>query len=395
MPEYKYKAKNVKNGKIVKGVLQAVDEATFYRELERKDLVCIDVREKGNVEDTQLPYKFKLKELSIFCREFAIMMSAGIPIVEVLDKLAARTKKKEKKRVYMYLLESVEKGNTMADSMQKLGKVFPQMLIEMIRIGEASGSLEIVVDKMALYYEKENKSRSKVQTMMIYPIMISIVTVGIMILLFTFVMPKFYVMFEGQELPGITKFFMKVSEVLVNDWMYILLAVVAIAIVFNVFISTKPGRMAFDKFKCSIPVISILLQKGVISRFADTMFILQSSGIVILEALEICAATITNTYLQSKLHNCREEVQKGETLSKCMEREKLFEDLVWAMISTGEETGNADEMYRKLALYYEEENDMATAKLMAIMEPAIMIVIGSVVGLVVASILVPIYGMYR
>lgn len=395
MPEYKYKAKEKETGKIVSGVMQAVDEATFYRELDKKKLICVSLKEKGNVDNAELPYRFKLKELSIFCREFSIMMSAGIPLVDVLNKLNLRTNKREKKRVYLYLIEAVEKGNTLADSMDKLGKVFPQILIEMIRIGEQSGNIETVVDKMAVYYEKEYKTRSKVTTVMIYPVILFVVTLAIMILLFTFVMPKFFTMFSNMELPGITKFFMGVSDFLINDWIYLILGVITIAVTFTVINSTKAGRYNIDKFKANIPGVSPLLLKGIIERFANTMYILTSSGIVIMEALEICGATISNVFYRGKLENAREEVQKGVAFSKALEQQKLFEDLVWSMIATGEETGNADEMYQKLSAYYEQENDAATSKLLAIMEPCILLVIGGIIALVVVSILIPIYSMYK
>lgn len=395
MPEYKYKAKEIETGKLVSGVIQASDERAFYRELDKKKLVCVSLKEKGNVDHAELPYRFKIKELSIFCREFSIMLSAGIPLVDVINKLNLRTNNKEKKRVYLYLIEAIEKGNSLASSMDKLGAVFPQILIEMIRIGEQSGNIETVVEKMAIYYEKEYKTRSKVTTVMIYPVILLVVTFAIMILLFTFVMPKFFTIFTNMELPGITRFFMAVSNFLINDWIYLILGVIAVAVIFNVINATTKGRYAFDKFKASIPAISALLEKSTIERFANTMYILSSSGIVILDALQICSATFSNTFLRRKLDLAREEVQKGVAFSKALEQHGLFEDLVWSMIATGEETGNSDEMYQKLAKYYEQENDAATSKLLAIMEPCILLLIGGIIALVVVSILIPIYSMYR
>ena len=395
MPEYKYKAKEKESGKIVSGVHQAMDEAAFYREMDKKGLVCISLKEKGNVEEAKLPYRFKLKELSVFCREFSIMLSAGIPLVEVLNKLNLRTKKQEKKRVFLYLIEAVEKGNTLASSMEKLGKVFPSILIEMIRIGEQSGSIEEVVEKMAIYYEKEYKTRSKVTTVMIYPAILTVVTLGIMILLFTFVMPRFFTMFSNMELPGITRFFMGVSNFLVHDWIYLILFIIGVAVVFSVINSTQKGKYAIDRFKAGLPGIAALLEKGIIERFSNTMYILTSSGITILDSLSICSATFANTFHRAKLDAAREDVQKGVAFSKALEKQELFEDLVWSMIATGEETGNADGMYNKLSLYYEQENDAAISKLLAIMEPMILLVIGGVVALVVVSILIPIYSMYK
>ncbi|MGN0347884.1 MAG: type II secretion system F family protein [Lachnospiraceae bacterium] len=395
MPEYKYKAKDMTTGKMVSGIIQAGDEAAFYREMERKKLACVSLKEKGNVDSVELPYRFKLKELSVFCREFSIMLSAGIPLVDVLNKLNLRTTKKEKKRVYLYLIEAVEKGNSLAVSMEKLGKVFPSMLVEMVRVGEQSGTLEIVVDKMAVYYEKEYKTKSKVTTVMIYPVILLVVTFAIMILLFTFVMPKFFTIFSNMELPAITRFFMAISNFLINDWLYLILGILAVFVAVSVINSTKKGRFWFDRLKANIPGFSALWMKGMIERFANTMYILTSSGIVIMNALEICGATFGNTFLRSKLDNAREEVQKGVAFSRALEKENLFEDLVWSMIATGEETGNADEMYLKLSKYYEQESEDATSKMLAVMEPCILLVIGGIIALVVVSILIPIYSMYR
>lgn len=395
MPEYKYKAKDMTTGKMVSGIIQAGDEAAFYREMERKKLACVSLKEKGNVDNVELPYRFKLKELSVFCREFSIMLSAGIPLVDVLNKLNLRTTKKEKKRVYLYLIEAVEKGNSLAVSMEKLGKVFPSMLVEMVRVGEQSGTLEIVVEKMAVYYEKEYKTKSKVTTVMIYPVILLVVTFAIMILLFTFVMPKFFSIFSNMELPAITKFFMAISNFLINDWLYLILGILAVFVVVSVINSTKQGRFWFDRLKSNIPGFSALWMKGMIERFSNTMYILTSSGIVIMNALEICGATFGNTYLRSKMDKAREEVQKGVAFSRALEKENLFEDLVWSMIATGEETGNADEMYLKLSKYYEQESEDATSKMLAVMEPCILLVIGGIIALVVVSILIPIYSMYR
>lgn len=393
MPEYRYKAKDTATGKIIKNKMMASDEATFYREIEKKGLVAIEVNVKSD-EEVSIPYKFKLKELSVFCREFSIFMDAGIPVVEALNKLNNRTKKKRKKEVYMFLIESVEKGNPLAESMEKLGNVFPEMLIQMVRIGETSGTIETVMNRMALYYEKEHKNRSNVQTALIYPVTLIVVTIGVVVLLFTFVMPKFFGILDKDSIPLITKIFMWLSGVLVNDWMYILLAVALVGIGYGIFVSTPKGRYLVDKFMCNIPVISKLMEKGTIARFSNTMGMLTSSGIVILESLEICARTLGNKYLISKLDHCREEVQKGESLSTSMERDNLFEDLVWSMIATGEETGNSEEMYEKLSHYYEQESEAATAKLMALMQPVLLVVIGVIVALAVASILLPIYQSY-
>lgn len=393
MATYRYKAK-AEDGKIVTGKIEAANEQIFYRELENRKLYCISYKELGAVSSNEINSKLTLKELNVFCREIGVMIGAGVPMVNVLNTMHRRSKNKKLKACYLALIEQIETGSSLAEAMRSMGNVFPDILIAMVDVGEQSGSLDTVVSQMAEFYGKEHATKSKVQTMMIYPVMLLVITIAVVIVVFTFVLPKFFSLFVGEDLPLITKVFIAISNFLVNDWPYLLLGVLLVIIAFAGFSKTEAGRYYIDKFKCNIPVVSKLLEKTTISRFANTMGILLGNGIPVLEAIEICAGTFGNVYTLERMNRIREEVEKGIPFSDAMEKEGLFEDMVWSMMATGEETGQSAEMYQKLYAYYTQESDIATQKLMALMEPLMMVVIGLIIGSVLFSVLVPIYSIY-
>lgn len=393
MATYQYKAK-AEDGRVLSGKIEAADEHAFFKELEQRRLYCISHKEI-EMKSERIGYgKLSLKELNVFCRELGVMISAGVPVINALNTMQRRTNNKRLKGTYMALMEQLEKGSSLADSMRSVGNAFPEILVAMVGVGEQSGSLDVVVSDMAEFYGKEHATRNKIQTMMIYPTILIVVTIVVIIAVFTFVLPKFFTLFVGDDLPAITEVFVAISNFLVHDWEILLLVIFSVVIAFIMIGKTEAGRYYIDKIKCSIPVISALAEKSVIARFSNTMGILTGNGIPVLEAIHICAATLGNTYTQERMMRIREEVEKGIAFSDSMEKEGLFEDMVWSMMATGEETGQTDEMYRKLYEYYEQESNMASQKLLAIMEPAIMLVIGVIIGLVMMSVLLPIYGIY-
>lgn len=393
MATYRFKAK-AEDGRILTGKIQASDEQAFFREMEKRNLYCISFKGVKEAQNEEIGGKLSLKELNIFCRELGVMISAGVPMVNVLNTMHRRCKNKKLKKCYMALIEQIETGSSLADAMRSLGNVFPDILIAMVGVGEQSGSLDVVVSDMADFYGKENATKSKVQTMMIYPILLLVITVVVVIVVFTFVLPKFFTLFVGNDLPLLTRIFMAFSNFLVNDWEFILLAVLALMIVCIMIYKTEMGRYYIDKAKCNIPIVSKLMEKTTIARFANTMSILIGNGITVLEAIEICAGTFGNVYTLERMTHIREEVEKGIPFSDAMEKEGLFEDMVWSMMATGEETGQAAEMYRKIYAYYAQESDIATQKLLALLEPVIMIFIGLIIGAVLFSVLGPIYSIY-
>lgn len=393
MATYRYKAKS-EQGQIVNGKLEMADEQAFFKELEKRRLYCISYKEVGSAKSNEGKGKLSLKELNVFCRELGVMISAGVSIINALDTMRRRSTNKKLKNCYMALMEQLEKGSSLEDAMRGLGNTFPEILVSMVGVGEQSGSLDVVVSDMAEFYGKEHATKSKLQTMMIYPTILVLVTIVVIIAVFTFVLPKFFTLFNGNDIPGITKVFVAISNFLVNDWLILLLIFLVAIVVFVMIYNTDTGRYYIDKLKCNIPIVSKLMEKSVIARFANTMGILTGNGIPVLDAIKICSTTLGNKYTRERMMKIREEVEKGIPFSDSMEKEGLFEDLVWSMMATGEETGQSDQMYMKLYSYYEQESNIATQKLMAILEPVVMLVIGVIIGLVMMSVLLPIYGIY-
>lgn len=393
---YNYSAKDAV-GKIHNGKIEANGDDEFYLFLDKQNWYCISVSRTDLLREAQnqSEYRFKPKEVALFCREFAIMLSSGMNMLTTLQLLYERCRKAKQKQCYMHMIEAIEKGETLHDAMRKLGKTFPTLLSSMVLAGEASGSLDIVMEKMAQYYERDYRLKGKIQTAMIYPILLMSVTVAVIILLFTVVLPQFFTMFEGQDLNPLTSFYMKLSVFLKNQW-YIPLGIIIGIILLIHFLKRDPGfRLEYDKSKLKIPLISKLLEKILISRFANGMSILYSSGISIIRCMDICSTVISNTYLEFKMQRATEQVEKGTSLSQALEEQGLYDSMVWSMVHIGEESGNLDAMFLKLAEYYEEESESATQKMMAIMEPVMLIIIAIIVGSVVASVLIPIYGMYQ
>lgn len=306
-----------------------------------------------------------------------------------------KEKKKYSKQSYMHLIEDIEKGETFFEAIRKQGNTYPPLLKSMVLAGEASGSMDTIMEKMALYYEKEASLKSKVSNAMIYPIILLIVTFGVVIVLFTFVLPQFFNMFEGQEVPKITAVFMGISHFLTDYWYLLLLGLFALVCVLKLLHQSNRTGTQMDRMTLSIPIFGKLIEKVIMGHFANAMSILYASGVTIVKALEISSGTVNNRYIVQKLVSVQEKVEKGVALSAAMQSEELFDKMFWSMVHIGEESGNLETMFFKLTEYLEQESEAAIQKMMSMIEPIILIVIACVVGCVIASVLLPIYSTYQ
>lgn len=395
MAQYRYKAKNRK-GKTVFGTMEAENEAEFYNYLDKQELYCISVTKKGReIAGNGTERRLKIKALSMFCRELSVLLSSGMNLLSALRLLYEREENDYVKQSYMQMIECIEKGDTFYEAIKKQGNAYPGLLKAMILAGEASGAMDTIMEKMALYYEKEASLKSKVSNAMIYPMILIIVTFGVVILLFTFVLPKFFDMFEGQEVPAITEFFMSISKFMTSNWHFVLLGILLLVCVFKGLKENNRTGRKIDEFTLKIPVIGKLLEKIIMGHFANAMSILYASGVTVVRALEISGETIENRYIAEKLVQVQEKVEKGVALSQALQSEKMFDQMFWSMIHIGEESGNLETMFFKLSEYLEQESETAVRKMLAILEPLVLIVIALVIGMVVASVLLPIYSMYQ
>ena len=390
--EYKFKALD-EHGKQIKSIVVASTDEAFYAELQRRHLQCIDYRIVNNMQGKKYR-KLNLNQTSSFCSQFAILIQTGVPITEALDELVKQEPKEAIRNDYLFLLEAVQKGSSLSSAMKSLDRVFPNVLIYMVEVGEQSGSLGDIFNRMSAYYSKEHKSRSRAKNAMIYPAILMAVTFIITIALFTVIMPQFMTMFEGMELPLISRVMMAVSQVFVKYWLIIVCAVAAVIFVVIAIGQTDSGAYVYSKIKCTFPVLGKLQMQTYIARFTSAMNIMSDTNVDTMAALRTSASALDNKYLEPRFEDIISAVASGMSLSSAMEEYGMFDAFVRSMIHTGEKTSKTSEVYSKTASYYDSEAEAASQKMLAFSEPIIIVIVGLVVGLVLVSIFVPMYSMY-
>lgn len=393
MKTFAYTARDA-NGKVIKGTMQVESSAVLLEKLQSSDLVCTDYHET-KVSDIKKGAKFKTTEVAFFCRQLSSMLTAGLTLVKSLDILYKEETDKKKKQCLLEIYEDIQKGKALSDAMLSQGTAFPELLITMIAAGEASGNLDGVMTKMSDYYADLNKTGNKVKSAMVYPIILGVMTLVIVVGLFTFVMPQFMNIFQGAELPFLTKVMMGLSDFIRTKW-YIYIPV-TIAVVFGLryYLKTEAGRYAFDKLKLKFPKVGPLYTKVITGRFASTLSTMYSSGVPMIESLERATAVLNNTYVGEKFAGAIDNIKMGDAISSAIAKTEVFESMFCSIIYVGEESGSLDSILQKTAEYYEEEADSAIQRMVSLLEPVMIIVLGVIIGLVVASILPAMYNMYN
>ncbi len=399
MPSYKYTA-YTKEGKEKKGSIEADDKDAAVKLIKAEGNTPIKIEEEG-LMDKDLNFSFGGKkatsrDLSIFCRQFVSISKAGVSIVDALEMLADQTENKELKKAIYDTMTSVQKGETLAVSMKKQGKIFPPLLINMVEAGEASGNLDVAFDRMATQFEKDTRLKSMVKKAMIYPAALSVVIVGVIIIMMAFVVPTFSDMYAdmGQKLPMITLAVVGMSNFVVNKW-YVLIAVAAVLIIgFKVFKSTEQGTYILADLAIKAPIFGKMAVKSAAATFARTLSTLTAAGISMIEALEITGKTMKNVRFRDELFNAKDKVAQGRPLSEPLKAGGLFPNMIVHMIGIGEETGNLEDMLLTAAGYYEEEVEVTTESISTVVEPMIICVMAGIVGVIIMAVLIPMFGMY-
>ncbi|MBQ4537928.1 MAG: type II secretion system F family protein [Lachnospiraceae bacterium] len=387
-------------GKTIKGSVEADNIEAARKELKRQGLEILDIKPQG-VLDKDINLKIggwpKPRDLSVFCRQFVSMSRAGVTLVDSLKMLTEQTENERLREATENVRISVEKGETLADSLADHPKVFPDLLVNMVRAGEASGSLDVALERMATHFEKSAKTTALVKKAMIYPVAVCVVAIGVIIVMLTVVIPNYSEMFKdlGTDLPAITKMVQAASNALINYWFVILPIVILIAISLKMFAGTDTGKHIFHKWMLKIPMFGNLTQKQASSQVARTMSTLMAAGVPLIEAVEIVSGIMDNVYYREALQNCKNEVMIGQPLSRPMEECGLFPPMVYHMTRIGEETGNTEEMLSKLADYYDEEVEVAVQGLMAALEPLIIVVLAGIVIIIVGACMAPMLTMYQ
>lgn len=394
MPYFKWKGKDLK-GKTKKGEIIAVNKNDAISKLKIKKISVITI--KQSPKELEIPFiktKMKEKETLIVTKQLSIMLASGLPLDQSLNIIAEQTKNKKMGEIIYTIKNDIEGGSTLANALKKHKEVFSDLYVNMINSGEKTGNLDGVLKRLTDMMEKSIALKRKIKGALIYPTIVSIVAVGVIALIMTFVIPTFAEMYSssGMHLPLPTQIVISVSLFLKANIVYMLLAIIALIIIIRIFYKKNYRFHRFmDKMLINVPILGVLARKGSIANFATILASLSSSGIDILEALDIAAKTSGNLIMEETLTDVKNMVERGENLSDSMASSSEFPDMVIQMVSVGEETGTLDEMLQKVYLYYEEEIDNTVKNLTTMIEPIIIVVLGGIIGFLVVAMYLPIF----
>jgi type IV pilus assembly protein PilC len=396
MPMWEYTAKAAASGQIMKGQLDVPSRDDVISFLRRSRMTPVTVREAPKaLKLPSLGGGVKTRDVVIFTRQFATMINAGLPLVQSLSILAQQTENEVLKEVTKQVVYDVEAGNTLADALRKHPKAFSDLYVNMVAAGEAGGILDTILLRLATFLEKNDALVRKVKGAMVYPAVIMSVAAAAIVILLIFVIPTFQEMFASvnMELPLPTRIVIGASHLLLNWWWMFLIVAGLIAFGVRQYYGTPDGRRRIDQAMLNAPVLGDLLRKSAVSRFTRTLGTLISSGVSILDGLEITARTAGNRVIHDAVMQSRQSIAGGETIAGPLEASKVFPPMVISMVAVGEQTGGLDDMLSKIADFYDEEVDVAVSALLSLMEPIMIVVLGVVVGGMVVAMYLPIFDM--
>lgn len=397
MAQFNYKVID-KDGKNKKGVLEASNKEAAEKKLRAEGMTVIDCREQGAMDkDIQLfEKKVKSRDLSVFCKQFAAILNAGVTIIQALDMISESSENPSLAKALKETSAFVEKGGTLADGFRLSPKVFPAMLVNMVAAGESSGNMEIAFERLSVHFEKDNALTGKIKSAMMYPMVVMIVIIAVVIVMLVAVIPTFTQMFEemGATLPLATRIMVALSNFILKRWYILLAIIIAVVVGFKSFGKTDTGKQVYGQISIHAPIFGNLTIKQNCSRFARNLSTLMASGIALVDALEQVAKMLDNKVYRDGLLDAKVQISKGIPLSKPLRDMEVFPTMLTQMVKIGEETGNLEDMMDKVADFYDQEVDQAVASLTAAMEPAIMAVMALIVGAIVAACYGPIISMY-
>ncbi len=390
MKKFVYVAKDT-SGKTIKGSMEADTREEVNAKIYDQGWFPVKITaDLGKGVDGM--HKFTTKELSFCCRQLSAMMSSGLTIVKALDILYKQMDKKSAQQTWLDVYENVQKGATLTEALQEKDGAFPEFFISMISAGESSGTLDTVMARLQDHYAKENKTANQVKGAMTYPIVLAVLCVVMVIGMFTLILPNFRDMGNEEDMSVITKALFAFSDFVIEKW-YLLLIIVAIVVFAIVYgLKIKSVRLKWDELKLKMPKVGGLIKIIYTGRFARTMSSLYSSGIPMVECLERSSKILGNTYVDEAFIQIVDEVKQGQPLSTSIQKTEVFDSMFCSIVYVGEESGALDEILAKTADYYEEESESAIGRLVGLMEPLMIVIMGCAIGLCLAGIFPLLYG---
>ena len=398
MANYKYKAIN-SEGQRIEGTQTADSESQVREILLSNEYYPLSI-EKDNSKSKKhfsFKHKVKLKDIAVFCRQFYVMLDSGLSVGKTLNILMEQDENQKMKEALIGVNADVKRGETLANSMGKRKDVFPRLLTSMVDAGEKSGNLDMILKRMADYYEKENKIRGKIKSAMIYPIVLGIVAIIAITFILTFVMPTFIQMFEENnvELPAITKVVLATSK-MIGKYGIIIFIILVVGIYFlGKYFRSEEGQYKLSHINLKIPIIKKLTQKIIVSRFTRTLGIVSSSGMSLVTSLEVVASVVGNKIAEKELLGVKDKVIRGESLGESIMKIKIFPPMLGSMVKVGEESGSLDSILDKTADFYDDELEREIQTATALIEPLMIVIMGIIIGILLISILTPMFKMYN
>jgi type IV pilus assembly protein PilC len=396
MAEFVWEAR-ARTGELRKGLMEAETEDAVNTRLRSQQLVPTKVKKKAKALNIQFGTGIGAKDIVTFTRLFATMIDAGLPIVQCLDILATQTDNKRFAIVLKDIKGSVEQGATFSDSLRRHPKVFDALYTNLVQAGEVGGILDTILTRLAVYIEKNVKLKRQVRGAMVYPSSVLVVFLIVLVILLGFVIPSFKDMFKEfgskAELPALTKMVILVSETFIGNILYIFGVSTTVGFFVVRFYKTAKGKKFFHKLFLRLPIMGPVLRKIAVARFTRTLGTLLSSGVPILDALDIVAKTAGNVIVEEAIMYTRQKISEGKNMAEPLMSTGVFPPMVVQMVGVGEQTGALDQMLNKIADFYEEEVDVAVGALTSLIEPVMMVGIGGTVGVVLISMYLPIFSL--
>jgi len=396
MAIFRYSARD-SSGRVLSGVIEADNEAMVVSKLQEMGFFITRLEEERRRFDLAMAFRrfqrIGLRDLTVFSRQFATMVNAGLSIVRTLTILESQTENPRLREIIGAVRRDVEEGSPLSDAMAKHPDAFSSLVVNMVRAGEVGGVLDDVLQRIAMFFEKDLALRQKVRAAVTYPLVVFTFAIGIVLFLVFFILPQFVAFFEGLDLvlPLPTRILMATTRFVTARW-YVLVATIVLAVYgFRSFIRTPEGRMWWDRWKLNMPLFGPLVRKVSISRFSRTFATLLASAVPIIQALEVVGRAVDNTVFQRATEQVKDSIREGESISGPLQQSGIFPPMVIHMVSVGEETGNLDGMLQKVADFYDQEVETMLSQLTSILEPLLILFLGIVVGFIVLSFYLPLY----
>lgn len=394
MPTFKYVGRS-RGGKQLEGEILADNKNEAIEQLRKQHVLVTNVTEKSEKGGVFGKGKVSSKDVAVTTRQLSFMIDAGLPINQALEILGAQTENKTLQKVLFDVRQGIEGGSSFSDALAKHPTVFNDLYVNMVAAGESGGILDLILDRLAIYIEKNVKLQRAVKSALVYPTAIIVIAVAVVIVILWQVIPTFAKLFTGlgASLPWPTQITIDISNFIGNYILYLVGGIVGLVFLVRWYVSTPNGRLNADRLLLRLPVLGIVLRKIAIARFCRTLGTLISSGVPILEGLDITARTAGNKVIEGEVMKARTSVESGKTLSEPLRDSDVFPTMVVQMVHVGEQTGELDAMVSKVADFYEDEVDAAIADLLALMEPLIIVFLGGTVGWIVVSMYMPLFSL--